>query len=95
MTIYVDEPRYYRKFSGYAECCHLWTDGPIEDLHAFARRIGLKRQWFQADNPRFLHYDLLGSTKRQQALDAGAQVVSLRTWIGASKLALSEKDEGA
>jgi hypothetical protein len=93
MTIYVDEPRYYDRFPSYAGCCHLWTDGPIEELHAFAQRIGLKRQWFQTSNPRFHHYDLLGSTKRQQALDAGAQAVSLRAWIGASKLALSERQE--
>jgi hypothetical protein len=41
-----------------------------EELHAFALRIGLKRQWFQ-DAPRLWHYDLTAS-RRVAALKAGA-----------------------
>jgi hypothetical protein len=53
--------------------CHLTTDGPIEELHAFAERIGLKRAWFQ---PHRLmdHYDLT-SSRREAALAAGAVFV--------------------
>lgn len=36
---------------------HLVTDGPMEELHVFAEKIGLKRTWFQAKK-RFPHYDL-------------------------------------
>lgn len=49
--------------------CHLWADTP-EELHALARRIGLKRAWFQ-DRPGFPHYDLTPG-RRALALRAGA-----------------------
>jgi hypothetical protein len=42
----------------------------LDDLHAFAKRLGLKREWFQA-KPRFPHYDLTPS-KRPQAVRLGA-----------------------
>lgn len=51
--------------------CHLWTDGAVDELHAFARRIGLKREWFQ-DHATLPHYDLTPAM-RSKALGAGAQ----------------------
>lgn len=59
--------------------CHLWTDGGVEELHAFAAKIGLKRSWFQ-DRPRFPHYDLVPS-KRALAIALGAKEINLREWI--------------
>jgi len=56
--------------------CHLTTDGPIEELHAFAERIGLRRVWFQ-EHPLVPHYDLT-ATKRAAALAAGALFVPSR-----------------
>lgn len=54
---------------------HLTTTGSIEELHAFAARIGLRRSWFQ---PRSVpHYDL-SPGKREQALRAGAEFVPAR-----------------
>jgi hypothetical protein len=54
---------------------HLTADS-LEELHGFARRIGLKREWFQ-NNPLAPHYDL--SPKRHAAaLAAGAQFVPAR-----------------
>lgn len=50
--------------------CHLFTDGPEEELHAFALRIGLKREWFQA-HEKLPHYDLT-PPRRKRALYAGA-----------------------
>lgn len=78
MTVYVDEfklwvpdpPRPFHEGSA-----HLSADS-IDELHMFASRIGLKREWFQ--NHRILpHYDL---TKRKyaKALGAGAQFMSAR-----------------
>ena len=73
--IYVDELR------DYPSCrlpskrwCHLATDGDLEELHAFAARLGLQRRWFQgqATHP---HYDLAPS-KRAQALRLGAKAVT-------------------
>lgn len=54
--------------------CHLVTDGPLEELHAFAVRIGLKREWFQ-DHPKLPHYDLTPG-RRALALANGAQEIA-------------------
>lgn len=72
MTIYVDPIRNWGKRGDW---CHMACDGDIEELHTFARRIGLQRSWFQAKNPRHLHYDLRPS-KRVLAIKAGAVEVS-------------------
>lgn len=48
---------------------HLMTDGPVEELHALAKRIGLKRAWWQGD-----HYDV-NPTKRAMAIKAGAVAI--------------------
>ena len=49
--------------------CHLLTDGPLNELHAFAKKIGLKREWFQPGSTP--HYDLKPS-KRVMAVKEGA-----------------------
>ena len=56
--------------------CHLTTDGPIEELHSFAARIGLRRSWFQL-HPKMDHYDLT-PRRRAAALAAGAVFVEAR-----------------
>lgn len=77
MTIYVDTIRTYPPQAIKPEArkhgdrwCHLWTDGELEELHAFAARLGLKRTWFQ-DRRGFPHYDLTPS-KRLRAVALGA-----------------------
>lgn len=52
------------------QSCHLIVAGKLEDLHDFAKRIGLKREWFQ-ENASWPHYDLTAN-KRAQALRYGA-----------------------
>ncbi len=66
MTIYVDEfgPGWGRWTGG----GHMLTTD-IDELHALAARIGLKREWFQ--DKTFPHYDVTAS-KRRQAIAAGA-----------------------
>lgn len=55
--------------------CHMWTDGPIQELHVFAARIGMRREWFQ--NHGWLpHYDLV-PTRRAHAIRLGAVEKSL------------------
>ena len=49
--------------------CHLFTDGPVSNLHKFAVSIGLKIQWFQPKS--YPHYDLTYS-KRVLAIERGA-----------------------
>lgn len=67
MAIYVDKLRDWGWT--YGKSCHLLTDGPLEELHAFAARLGLRREWFQS--ARHPHYDLTAS-RRGLALKLGA-----------------------
>ena len=53
----------------YTDGVHLITDGDLEELHSFARLLGLKREWFQ--DKRHPHYDLFGPLA-QRALKLGA-----------------------
>jgi hypothetical protein len=70
-TIYVDQIRTYEHTQlPYKHWCHMAVDGDIEHLHAFAHKLGLKRDWFQ-DNPKAPHYDLVPS-KRTEAIKLGA-----------------------
>jgi hypothetical protein len=61
-----------RHFGHGKESCHLTTDGPLDELHAFAARLGLQRAWFQPGSTP--HYDLTPN-KRAQALQLGAVFV--------------------
>jgi len=55
----------------WTSACHLTADA-IDELHAFAALIGLKRCWFQNRRGRnFPHYDLTEG-KRREAVAAGA-----------------------
>lgn len=56
--------------------CHITTDGPLEELHALAARVGLRRRWFQ-EHPTAPHYDLT-PPRREAAIAAGAVFVSAR-----------------
>lgn len=56
--------------------CHMMTDGAEEELHNFAARIGLKREWFQGD-----HYDVTVQ-RRTVALEQGARPASSAFLIG-------------
>jgi hypothetical protein len=57
----------------WGQACHLFTDSEdLNELHAFAKRIGLKREWFQ--DHELPHYDLTRG-KRIQAINAGAMPV--------------------
>lgn len=61
--------------------CHLFCEpGDEPELHAIAERIGMRRAWFQNENPEFPHYDLV-PPRRLAAVRAGAQQVELRAWL--------------
>jgi len=49
--------------------CHLVADTP-DELHRFARKLGLKLSWFQVDSV-YPHYDVT-TTLREKALLNGA-----------------------
>lgn len=59
------------------------TATTLDELHAFAADLGLRREWFQ-DHPLLPHYDLT-IAKRRAALDAGAVVVPIRKQLIAAR----------
>lgn len=54
--------------------CHLMAD-TLDELHAFAARLGMNRDWFQGD-----HYDLV-PPRRARALKLGAVEVTSRDLV--------------
>ncbi len=83
MSVYVDRLLVYPIPAGgqarrvatrnHGQWCHMWADDE-DELHAMAKRIGLRRSWFQ-NHPRLQHYDLTAS-RRMLAVRAGALEMS-------------------
>lgn len=77
MMVYIDElkrwPTKIRCFK--PGSCHLTAD-TLEELHAFAAKLGLKREWFQ-EHILLPHYDLT-PRKRLAAEMFGATFVPIR-----------------
>lgn len=77
--IYVDEIKTYPK----GMFCHMWSTENEEDLHAFAKKINVKKSWFHVStgiSGKFPHYDLT-PTQRQAALEQGAESMSLAAYL--------------
>ncbi|MDO9486251.1 MAG: DUF4031 domain-containing protein [Actinomycetota bacterium] len=55
--------------------CHLISDSSLDELHAFAAKLGIPERGFQGD-----HYDIPHDL-RVQAIEHGAQEVSSREII--------------
>jgi hypothetical protein len=69
MTVYVDDVEHA---FGRMTMCHMWTDGPLEELLAFADRIGVARKWLQQPpKASWVHFDIAKS-KKALALHWGA-----------------------
>lgn len=66
MTVYVDNEQIQWRGKLW---CHLVADS-LEELHAFATRLGLRRSWFQAQ-ASLPHYDVTTSV-RERAIELGA-----------------------
>jgi len=71
MTIYVDQP--LPTWATYKRC-KMFADN-IQELHAFAFKMGLSTQWFRNDW-RLRHY-VLTDGKRKIAIKLGAKEVTL------------------
>lgn len=67
--------------------CHLVADS-LDELHAFAVQLGLRRAWFQSKSA-FPHYDVT-LTVRERALQLGAQPGSRATVFGCAKVLRAE-----
>ncbi len=75
MTVYVDHAFAFGDWGRWNGGGHLQADS-TEELHAFAGRVGLRREWFQSSpgRPEKDHYDLTaGGRDRALALGAVAE----------------------
>jgi hypothetical protein len=61
----------------YTDGTHLVSDRSLDELHLFARLIGLKKEWFQF-HPKHSHYDIISQHKKALAFERGAIFVSSR-----------------
>ena len=58
--------------------CHMVSDESLEELHAFAAQIGLRRSWAQLrPKASSAHYDLT-PPRRERAIALGATAVTSR-----------------
>jgi hypothetical protein len=79
VTVYLDDWRQPARLGSVDDrWSHLLADSE-DELHAFAARLGMKREWFQhkVGRPHQAHYDL-PERSRQVALDLGAVSVTWR-----------------
>jgi len=77
LSVYVDKAIYkYRRMI----MCHMVADSPAE-LHAMARKIGVRRRWYQA-SVSTPHYDVCKS-KRALAVEAGALECDRNAFVAA------------
>ena len=80
MAVYVDDlmtciPNANWRWS---KSCHLIADD-IDELHGFAKRIGMRYLWFQNDS-RLPHYDL-NESRRRVAVKQGAVELDRRGFV--------------
>lgn len=71
MSVYVDPIMNHGGSATFRwkQSCHMYAD-TLEELHAFAKRIGMKLAWFQTGG-RLDHYDLT-IARRAMAVKFGA-----------------------
>jgi hypothetical protein len=72
VTVYVDDAFAVGEWGFFSGGGHLQADS-VEELHAFAASLGLRREWFQAKpgRPEHDHYDLT-RRGRERAIELGA-----------------------
>ena len=87
MAIYVDNARIVWKNNVW---CHLVADS-LDELHAFAENIGLKRKWFQA-SASYPHYDIT-LKMRSIAVAKGATIGSRKQIIFCAKKLKKEQSK--
>ena len=94
MSVYVDPLRVWGG-AGAPKCfrfkasCHMYADTLLE-LHAMAKRIGLKFEWFQ-NKDSLKHYDLT-EPKRNTAVKHGAVEVDFNHLINYMRALRDDND---
>jgi hypothetical protein len=71
MAVYVDD---LFEYPGKGRWCHM-VSTDLEELHAMAARIGLRREWFQ-NHPRHPHYDLRPFSRSLAVMHGAVEVSS-------------------
>jgi hypothetical protein len=84
MAIYVDNERIRWRGKLW---CHLVGDS-LDELHAFAGSLGLKRAWFQS-NASYPHYDVTTGV-RERALQMGAIAASKAQMLASARTMKTE-----
>lgn len=79
MSVYVDNirPCLRSRRWPFNHSCHLLAD-TLTELHDFAKRLGLKREWFQSQGTP--HYDLTAG-RRVKAIGLGARQIGMRETV--------------
>lgn len=85
MSVYVDPLLEHNGSATFRwkQSCHMYADS-LEELHAMADLIGMKRRWFQ-NRPHLPHYDLV-EARRAKAVANGAVEVSLKEMVTEMRL---------
>jgi hypothetical protein len=78
VSVYVDDGFVEGDWGFWSGGGHMQAD-TLEELHAMAERLGMRREWFQCKlgKPWHDHYDLTRE-RRQQAIALGAVAVTWR-----------------
>ena len=79
MAVYVDSEHIEWQGNTW---CHLVADS-AQELHAFARRLGLRRAWFQSES-HYPHYDVTTSMQ-ERALALGAVLADRHTIVSCGR----------
>lgn len=59
---------------------HMVSNSSLEELHDFAKRISMRREWFQ-DKNNHPHYDLTTGNAKERALEKGAIMVTSKELV--------------
>lgn len=84
MTIYVDPPQEHPTRLRHKVWSHMVSDEGPEELHAMAKRIGLKRSWSQEPPKSSQHHYDVTPSYREKAVAAGAKEVTTRELVARS-----------
>jgi len=69
---------------------HLCSTSSLDELHLFASKLGMKREWFQ--DKRIPHYDLITERMKRKAVKLGARLVSSKTIVKNSIRRVTNKE---
>ena len=72
----------------YTDGVHMVSDDNLAELHVFAKKIDLKRHFYEGVRKNHPHYDLTNKFVFERAVNAGVILVTpLRSFSSAKKIA--------